>query len=292
VREAAAHHAASRLQPYIFAGRAMRSYSSGSTYATCGGSNRRRPADPARSGTRLTAAPSRQASEPNTLHALFASLCGMRPHLGMDKPEYSDKQRLARCLPAELRAAGIHSAFYTTSNVGLQKELGYKEVWSSVEDYTVGDWRSSAEDQRKYPGERIGNRDPNPNLFPWPPQWWRNTTAELLRGRTAGLYNWLGDHDFFGLPKARDILCPGFCVAPPGLCACPPLRTTASAVALRGRCAISSRRRASAGSSYTCSPSAHTSRTGTQAVLERPRWKGAHLCRRARRRLLRWHASL
>ena len=152
------------------------------------------------------------------MHSLFASLCGMRPHLGMDKPDYSDKQRLARCLPAELRAAGIHSAFYTTSNVGLQKDLGYGEVWSSVEDYTVGDWRSSTEDQNKYPGERIGTRDTTGRIL-WPPgEWWRNTTAELLRGRTAGLYNWLGDHDYFGLPKARVTCAPAFAwhrTAPP-----------------------------------------------------------------------------
>ena len=218
------------------------------------------------------------------MHSLFASLCGMRPHLGMDKPDYSDKQRLARCLPAELRAAGIHSAFYTTSNVGLQKDLGYGEVWSSVEDYTVGDWRSSTEDQNKYPGERIGTRDTTGRIL-WPPgEWWRNTTAELLRGRTAGLYNWLGDHDYFGLPKARVTLCPGVCVAPH--------RTTASAVSLRGRCAISSRRRANAGSSYTCSPSARTTRTGQKIRQRQSSSEGARLCRRAMRRLLRWHASL
>ena len=28
----------------------------------------------------------------------------------------------------------------------------------------------------------------------------------LLRGRTAGRYNWLADHDFFGLPKVRDFV--------------------------------------------------------------------------------------
>ena len=159
-------HVQAAPTPYL-AGRAMRSYSSGSTYAM----RNLEPPPPRRPSTaaaRLTAAPSCQASEPNTMHSLFASLCGMRPHLGMDKPDYSDKQRLARCLPAELQAAGIHSAFYTTSNVGLQKDLGYGEVWSSVEDYTVGDWRSSAEDQNKYPGERIGTRDTTGRIL-WPP---------------------------------------------------------------------------------------------------------------------------
>ena len=146
------------------------------------------------------------ASEPNTMHSLFASLCGMRPHLGMDKPDYSDKQRLARCVPAELRAAGIHSAFYTTSNVGDQTKLGFEEVWSSMEDYTVGDWRRSAADFQKYPGERIGDRQVT-GVVPWPAgEWWRHNTSELLRGRTAGRYNWLGDHDFFGLPKVRDFV--------------------------------------------------------------------------------------
>ena len=217
MHEAAATHARGvhARTPYL-AGRAMRSYSSDSTYAM----RRLEPPPPqaptqhAPRGTRPTAFlklwlpifSTRQASEPNTMHSLFASLCGMRPHLGMDKPEYSDKERLARCLPAEVRAAGIHSAFYTTSNVGVQKELGFGEVWSSAEDYTKGDWRSSTEDQKKYPGERIGTRDTT-GLIQWPrKEWRRNSSAELLRGRTAGQYNWLGDHDFFGLPKVRGTL--------------------------------------------------------------------------------------
>ena len=69
-------------------------------------------------------------------------------------------------------------------------------------------------------------------------------------------------------------------------------------VALRARCAISSRRRARTGSSYTCSPSARTTRTG-QKIRQATFFgdpghheKGAHPCRRTRRRLLRWHASL
>ena len=59
----------------------------------------------------------------------------MRPHLGTSKLEYSHQQRLAQCLPARLRAEAIHSGFYTTSNVGLQRKLGFGEVWSSMEDY-------------------------------------------------------------------------------------------------------------------------------------------------------------
>ena len=59
----------------------------------------------------------------------------MRPSLGMTKLEYSHKARLKQCLPARLREASIHSGFYTTSNVGLQRKLGFSELWSSMEDY-------------------------------------------------------------------------------------------------------------------------------------------------------------
>ena len=27
-----------------------------------------------------------------------------------------------------------------------------------------------------------------------------------MHGRADGQYNWLGDHDYFGLPKARDFI--------------------------------------------------------------------------------------
>ena len=138
------------------------------------------------------------ASEPNTLHALFASLCGMRPSLGMTKLEYSHKARLAQCLPARLREASIHSGFYTTSNVGLQRKLGFSELWSSMEDYlnrsTLGG--SETRGARKRAKKRLR----------WPASWWRRSSASLLLGRAAGQYNWLGDHDYFGLPKARDFI--------------------------------------------------------------------------------------
>ena len=141
-----------------------------------------------------------QASEPNTLHSLFASLCGMRPHLGMDKLEYSHQQRLAQCLPARLRAEAIHSGFYTTSNVGMQHKLGFGEVWSSMDDYP----NSSMLAYKKPSGARKRTK----TRLRWPKQWWKRGTAALLQGRSAGQYNWLGDHDFFGLPKARGTLRP------------------------------------------------------------------------------------
>lgn len=120
----------------------------------------------------------------------------MRPHLGMDKSEYSHPQRLSGCLPALLRAEGIHSAFYTTSNVGHQRKLGFGEVWSSMEDYASAN-RTHARAGKMVPRKRVKKR------MRWPKQWWRLSTAALLRGRSAGQYNWLGDHDFFSLPKAR-----------------------------------------------------------------------------------------
>jgi hypothetical protein len=142
------------------------------------------------------------ATEPNTLHSLFASLCGMRPPLGMKKTEYSHKRRLSRCLPALLRDEGIHAAFYTTSNSGFQRKLGFAEVWSSVE-----------EENAKYATPRKRGKSPRYSQNPefaerihWPADWWKKDTASLLRARTEGQYNWLGDHDFFGLPKVRDFV--------------------------------------------------------------------------------------
>ena len=122
----------------------------------------------------------------------------MRPHLGMDKLEYSHQQRLAQCLPARLRAEAIHSGFYTTSNVGLQRKLGFGEVWSSMEDYSNS--------SRLAGKEPSGARKRAKSRLRWPEKWWKNSTAALLKGRSAGQYNWLGDHDFFGLPKARGTL--------------------------------------------------------------------------------------
>jgi len=137
------------------------------------------------------------ASEPNTLHSLFASLCGMQPPLGTSKVQYEHKRRLAQCLPALLRAEGIHSAFYTTSNVGVQRALGFAEVWSSVEDY---------DSLHAKPGQPTAARKRAKKRLRWPRRWWKRTTAALLDGRSNGQYNWLGDHDYFGLPKARDFI--------------------------------------------------------------------------------------
>ena len=121
----------------------------------------------------------------------------MRPSLGMTKLEYSHKARLKQCLPARLREASIHSGFYTTSNVGLQRKLGFTELWSSMEDYlnssTLG-------------RETRGARKRAKKRLRWPASWWRQSSAALLHGRADGQYNWLGDHDYFGLPKARDFI--------------------------------------------------------------------------------------
>ena len=127
-----------------------------------------------------------QATEANTLHSLFAALCGMRPHLGMGKFEYLHRGRLEQCMPARLKGEAIHSAFYTTSNAGLQRGLGFAEVWSSVEDMADAA-------PRKRQARRIR----------WPADWWHLNTTSLMRARADGVYNWLGDHDYFMLPKAR-----------------------------------------------------------------------------------------
>ena len=120
----------------------------------------------------------------------------------MKKTEYSHKRRLSRCLPALLRHEGIHAAFYTTSNAGSQRKLGFAEVWSSAE-----------EENAKYATPRKRGTSPRYSQNPefaerihWPADWWKNDTASLLRARTEGQYNWLGDHDFFGLPKVRGAL--------------------------------------------------------------------------------------
>ena len=134
------------------------------------------------------------ASEPNTLHALFAQLCGARPKLGMAKAEYLSQQRLAQCLPHRLRAhGGVRSAYFTPSNVGLQPQLGFDELWSSV-DEVRGTTTTGQATARKRAKVRIK----------WPRAWSRHSTRALLRLRDGGQYNWLGDHDYFALPKVRD----------------------------------------------------------------------------------------
>ena len=141
----------------------------------------------------------------------------MQPPLGTSKVQYEHKRRLAQCLPALLRAEGIHSAFYTTSNVGVQRALGFAEVWSSVEDY---------DSLHAKPGQPTAARKRAKKRLRWPRHWWKSTTAALLDGRSNGQYNWLGDHDYFGLPKARGTLRPP---APtcPACPACPTLRRCA-----------------------------------------------------------------
>ena len=188
----------------------------------------------------------------------------MRPHLGMSKLEYLHKQRLAQCLPARLRAEAIHSGFYTTSNVGLQSKLGFSEVWSSMEDYPNSSMMGGKEPS--------GARKRTKSRLRWPKNWWTRSTAALLKGRSAGQYNWLGDHDFFGLPKARGNLRPAHPTQPnptcgAALCVTPhrtaPHRTAPhrthdraapqrlESTAWRGRRATSSRPGASAASSCT-----------------------------------------
>jgi len=141
----------------------------------------------------------------------------MRPSLGMTKLEYSHKARLKQCLPARLREASIHSGFYTTSNVGLQRKLGFSELWSSMADFlnsTLGRQtrgaRKRAKKRLRWPASPSPNPNPHPNPNPNPnpnqASWWRQSSAALLHGRADGQYNWLGDHDYFGLPKARDFI--------------------------------------------------------------------------------------
>ena len=120
----------------------------------------------------------------------------MRPSLGMTKLEYSHKARLKQCLPARLREASIHSGFYTTSNVGLQRKLGFSELWSSMADFLNSTLGRQTRGARKRAKKRLR----------WPASWWRQSSAALLHGRADGQYNWLGDHDYFGLPKARDFI--------------------------------------------------------------------------------------
>ena len=62
-------------------------------------------------------------TEANTVHSLFAMLCGARPPLGVRRQEFDDRLRLQGCVPSTLHAHGIHTAFYTTSKVGHQAEI-------------------------------------------------------------------------------------------------------------------------------------------------------------------------
>ena len=72
------------------------------------------------------------ASEPNTLHAFYASHCGLRPYLGVRRAEYEVARYHNACLPTLLRRGGIHSALYSTSRLSFQRDLGFDSVWSSM----------------------------------------------------------------------------------------------------------------------------------------------------------------
>ena len=65
------------------------------------------------------------ASEPNTLHAFYASHCGLRPYLGVRRAEYEVARYHNACLPTLLRRGGIHSALYSTSRPSFHRALGF-----------------------------------------------------------------------------------------------------------------------------------------------------------------------
>ena len=142
-------------------------------------------------------------SEPNTVHALYAELCGLRPYIGLERREYEYRRRLERvCLPVQLRKRGIHSAFYTTSNIGFQRRLGFDEFWSGEDlarrtRHLRANW---AKDQARG-GDRQGSKE-------WPRQWWLDEGSDALLPGGAGdkRRNWLGHHDAFGLPAVRDFI--------------------------------------------------------------------------------------
>lgn len=138
-------------------------------------------------------------SEPNTLHSLFAMLCGMRPSIGAARREYhNNKQRVDRCLPAQLRAAGIHTGFYTSSNAGGASFFGFDDVWSAVEAFPPklrDNSLNNAHTRRK------------PRPISWPDHWWHvnSNLSEELRP-SSSQYNWLGHHDVYSLPAVRDFI--------------------------------------------------------------------------------------
>jgi hypothetical protein len=164
----------------------------------------------------------------------------------MKKSEYSHKRRLSRCLPALLRDEGIHAAFYTTSNLGSQRKLGFAEVWSSVEEENA----RHATPRKRGKSPRFSQDPELAERIHWPADWWKNNTASLLRARTEGQYNWLGDHDFFGLPKVQHARDPALTTYSPVLVVCALHLPAACACCLPGRFATLLRHRESSGSSY------------------------------------------
>jgi arylsulfatase A-like enzyme len=123
------------------------------------------------------------ATEPNTIHSMFATMCGVRPWLGVRRAEYEDRARLAKCVPALLRAAGIHTAFIATSSLGYQHDLGFEQLLSTTKTYN-----------RTSPFKEV--RWPKAN-------WWKADSRSLA---PDGMYNWLGHHDVFNLPQLRDYI--------------------------------------------------------------------------------------
>ena len=92
---------------------------------------------------------------------------------------------MRHCLPARLRAAGVHTAFYTTSAVGFQRQLGFDSIWSGVEAFPV---RSHKRNSHK---------------IRWPSRLWQHNASRL---RPDEKYVWLGHHDVYGLPAVRDFV--------------------------------------------------------------------------------------
>ena len=169
------------------------------------------------------------ASEPNTVHSLFAALCGLRPYAGLARREYDDDARKrAACLPNKLAARGVHTAFYTTSNVGYQSGLGFAELWSGVEQWPPPDIAATAATDGSAAGtggvgssgggvgssggggSGSSSRSGSSSSKAWPREWWHyaRNASEIQPGvgPAAKARNWLGHHDAYGLPFVADYI--------------------------------------------------------------------------------------